>query len=112
MISAPAPAIGAHAKNTLRRGTQYVVFLRCGEVRAFDHLLRFRVTDRERSVGTEHDTLRAGFANEIFERIDIEHARVEVERCEAEARVGNFALRGLMAARKASERVRQRAAAM
>jgi hypothetical protein len=89
----------------LRRCTQDVVFLRGSEMRAFDNFPWIRVADRERRVGAEHDTLRAGFPGEVFERIDIEHGRVKVQRCEAETRIGNLALRGLMASREASERI-------
>ena len=53
---------------------------------------RFHVADRERHIGSEHDSGRAGLGGKEAQRIGVEHHAVEIQSLEAFARVGVLAL--------------------
>src|SRR5690348_5952025 len=51
-------------------------------------------------------------AREITQRVPVEYARVEIHRRESRARIGRLALEILVAAREATQRIREGAAAV
>src|SRR2546428_10159536 len=111
-FSARAPAVRPNAEHVLRRFAEYAFLLRLVEVRALDYFPRLGIADREGLIRAEHDALGCRLLGEVLERIRVEHARVEVHRLEALARVGVLPLRDGVVAHKAPERVGQRRAAV
>src|SRR3989441_2272733 len=90
-------------RSALRRLAEYPLSLRLAEAGAFHDFPRSRIPNGERLIRAEHDALRRRLPREVFERIRIEDAGIEVHRLEALARVGVFALRDSVVARKAPE---------
>src|SRR5215813_6131158 len=102
------PAVGPDAEHALRRFADDAPFQCFVEVSPFHYFHRLRIADRKRLIRAEHDALRRCFLREVFERVRVEHARVEIHRCEALARIGVLALRDLMVACEAPQRIGQR----
>src|SRR5882762_8905517 len=100
-----APAVGPHAEHALRRFAEDAFLLRFVEVRAFDDFPGLRIADREGLIRAEHDARGTRFSRQVFERIRIEHAGVEIHRFEALARIGVLALRDGVVARETPERI-------
>src|SRR5258706_10252880 len=105
--STRAPAVGPHPEHGLRRFAEYAFLLSFVEGGAFDDFLRLRIADREGLIRAEHDACGTRFFRQVFERIRIEHAGIEVHRREALARVGVLAQRIGVVARETPERIGQ-----
>src|SRR5256885_14976654 len=105
--STRAPAVGPYPEHRLCSLAEYALLLSFVEGRAFDDSLRFGIADREGLIRAEHDARGARLLREVFERIRIEDAGIEIHRREALARVGVFALRVGVVAREAPEGIGQ-----